>query len=568
MVVFAFLAVGLLAQEDVKLSWESPQRTLIPGGPDLFDSRPNNASDKPLKSLDHQHKKAENTPASSRTPSVAGSSPRIALPPKRDFSALPAQPSAGNESAEGLSTQNIGEVTDATSGSGLIARTAFSDAIPPTSAARSPPISPANPKFAPAAYSPPLDPYSVGSKVRRSGFFDSPMFAMPLLGQGISDGGPMQGGSWFGPESSGNGDLVWIRGEYLGWFSDGMRTPILVTTSVAGTPRNQAAVIGEPNTRTLFGGSKINDNYQNGFRTRGGFWFSPSHALGIEADYYQLFEAKTHFAATSLNGNTIIGRPFFDITNGRETAELVSFPGLVAGTTGLNSASNFKSFGVRGRGNVCGPTDPCQAMVIDGFGRDKIEWLLGYRYANLADDLSITENLTSLLPAAPGTVAVRDSFSTENQFHGFELGAVYEASFERLWIESIAKVAIGNNRQRVSIGGSTDLTEAGITDHFNGGILAQRTNSGTFSRDELAVIPELGATLGVRITPRLSLTVGYTFVYFSNVVRAGDQIDTDLNPNLFPEEANPFTGALRPRFAFHETDFWTHGISFGGDFRF
>ena len=37
---------------------------------------------------------------------------------------------------------------------------------------------------------------------------------------------------------------------------------------------------------------------------------------------------------------------------------------------------------------------------------------------------------------------------------------------------------------------------------------------------------------------------GYSLIYFGNVVRAGDQIDLDVNPNLLPPEANPFTGPL------------------------
>ena len=41
-----------------------------------------------------------------------------------------------------------------------------------------------------------------------------------------------------------------------------------------------------------------------------------------------------------------------------------------------------------------------------------------------------------------------------------------------------------------------------------------------------------------------------------------------LTPDLLPPEANPFTGALRPRFAFNETDYWLHGLNVGLDCRF
>jgi hypothetical protein len=98
--------------------------------------------------------------------------------------------------------------------------------------------------------------------------------------------------------------------------------------------------------------------------------------------------------------------------------------------------------------------------------------------------------------------------------------------------------------------------------------LAQRTNIGGHSRSEFCVVPELGVTLGFHVTPRFSINGGYSFVYISNVVRAGDQIDTDVNPGLLPVEQDPLSGALRPRFMFRQTDFFAHGFTAGADFRF
>jgi len=132
----------------------------------------------------------------------------------------------------------------------------------------------------------------------------------------------------------------------------------------------------------------------------------------------------------------------------------------------------------------------------------------------------------------------------------------------------VTKVALGSNTQKVRINGSTQLTEAGIPETFTGGLLAQRSNIGIYERDEFAVVPELGATLGFHVSPRFSVTVGYTLVYFSNVVRAGEQIDTDLNPGLIPIEDNPLNGPLRPRFLFRQSDFYATGVTVGGDFRF
>jgi hypothetical protein len=81
------------------------------------------------------------------------------------------------------------------------------------------------------------------------------------------------------------------------------------------------------------------------------------------------------------------------------------------------------------------------------------------------------------------------------------------------------------------------------------------------------MVPEFGATVGYQLTRRLRATLGYSLIYWGNVVRPGDQIDLDVNPNLLPPENVPFSGALRPQFQFVQTDYWVHGLSYGAEFR-
>jgi hypothetical protein len=61
--------------------------------------------------------------------------------------------------------------------------------------------------------------------------------------------------------------------------------------------------------------------------------------------------------------------------------------------------------------------------------------------------------------------------------------------------------------------------------------------------------------------------VGYSLIYWSRVVRPGDQIDLDVNPDYLPPATTPVTGPARPRFVFRESDFWAQGLSVGGDLR-
>ena len=59
------------------------------------------------------------------------------------------------------------------------------------------------------------------------------------------------------PRPCGPPGWLWLRGEYLAWFADGMDLPPLVTTSPAGTPAGDAGVLGESGTESLYGDQDI-----------------------------------------------------------------------------------------------------------------------------------------------------------------------------------------------------------------------------------------------------------------------------------------------------------------------
>ena len=356
---------------------------------------------------------------------------------------------------------------------------------------------------------------------------------------------------------------LWVGVDWLLWDTKGTDTPALITTSPAATAQPTAAVLGEAGTNVLFGNQEINGDTTSGIRVAGGFWFTPQQNFAIEAEYFRLREQDEGFAGNS-DSNAILGRPFFDIVAGQETAQLVSFPGLASGSVNVNTETNLRSILINGRASLCPGKSNCNSCGI----ADRVDWIVGFRHIQLDDDITINENITSLIPTAPGTIALTDRFRTENEFNGLQLGVIHRFNFQRAWLESMLRVALGNNQQTVHISGTNTITESGVTDTLSGGLLAQRTNSGTREQDEFSMIPEIGVQFGYRFTNSLSAKIGYSVIYFPNVVRAGDQIDTDLNPNLIPPEAIPFTGALRPRFSFVESDYWAHGLTLGGEYAF
>ncbi|MCO6458199.1 MAG: BBP7 family outer membrane beta-barrel protein [Pirellulaceae bacterium] len=356
----------------------------------------------------------------------------------------------------------------------------------------------------------------------------------------------------------------WVRGDYLLWALKGSYLPPLVTTSVAGTAPANAGVLGQPGTSVLYGDGRYLEELRHGVRLRFGGWLDCCEYWGVEGELFGLNDYTEQYVGQS-DGSPILARPFTNALTGQQDAELVAFPQMLAGTVTVDLDSKFYGAGVRGRWNlICqGAADQMGRAGHDCFRGWRLDALGGYRYLQLREDLRIREDLNTTGSGLPATFLITDQFLTRNDFHGGDLGLQMEWHRCRWTLELLGKVALGNSRQSVTIGGSTERSSGGSTVQSNGGLLAQRTNSGTFTQDTFAVVPEFGVTIGYHITQRLTASLGYTMIYWNHVARPGDQIDLQVNPNLFPPEANPFTGPLRPAFAFADSDFWAQGLDFG-----
>lgn len=132
------------------------------------------------------------------------------------------------------------------------------------------------------------------------------------------------------------------------------------------------------------------------------------------------------------------------------------------------------------------------------------------------------------------------------------------------------KIGLGDNHETIDIRGYQILTHANGTQQvFNGGLLALPSNSGHFQRDRFCVVPEIGVNLGYQVTENLKAYVGYNFLYWSNVVRPGDQIDRVLDINQIPNfRTGPPAPQRRPLVPFKETSFWAQGVNFGLEYRY
>jgi hypothetical protein len=153
---------------------------------------------------------------------------------------------------------------------------------------------------------------------------------------------------------------------------------------------------------------------------------------------------------------------------------------------------------------------------------------------------------------------------------GAQVGGRLEWRSDLLSLSLLGKVALGATQQRLTIDGGSVLNAGGTTTAVPGGIFAQQTNIGRYEEDAFAVVPEVGVNLGMQLMPGVRAQVGYTLLYWSDIVRPGNQIDRVVNPNIVStdQDFGVSGGPQRPAPLFNASDFWAQGLNFGLHFRY
>jgi Putative beta barrel porin-7 (BBP7) len=378
----------------------------------------------------------------------------------------------------------------------------------------------------------------------------------PMPEQGDELGFYPGDGMWQEPMLLGTCDEVgchfcgtfWGRAEYLAWWVRGASTPPLVTTSPDGTSVGEAGVL--PGAQILFGNQRINTEARSGGRFTLGYWFDPCEMLGIEDTFFFVGNGNESFYANS-SGSPILARPFFNTQTQAQDAVLLAFPQVVLGSIFVTSSRTVTSNELNLRRelffNCC----------------SRVDLLGGYRFFHLGEGLDVRTDTTSIngqtVPIGT-TFAIQDLFSTRSQFNGGQLGINYQRTWGCWTLDILGKLALGGVSQRVVINGSTVVTAPGEDPVVNqGGILALASNIGTYNRTRFGAMPEFGLNLRYQWNCLWTISAGYTLIGLTNVVRPGDQIDTQLDPAQFP----PGQPGTFPEFAFKDSDLWVQGLNFG-----
>ena len=346
---------------------------------------------------------------------------------------------------------------------------------------------------------------------------------------------------------------LWISAETLLWWLKSGDVPPLVTAGGNG-------VIGSRGTQVSLDDLNFVDDFRQGGRFVVGYRFESNPAISIEASGFFLAgaDAQVRFASSG----PILGRPYIDLATGKPAVTLISSPGVAAGSVTIAT-----------RTSLWGTEANLSAGVVSS-DQFHLAVLGGFRLLSLEDEINIDEqfNVAHSVPGFGGNrVKLQDGFNADNCFYGGQLGLEAGVRFRMVTIDFRGKIGLGQMQQEVDINGSTYVRKPdGSTTVFEGGLLALRSNIGHHQRDELTFIPELGVNVGLQLTRYLNVYAGYTFLWVSDVGRAGEQMDPVVNVTQFPilSGNGPLVGPARPAFHFAGTDFWAQGMNFGLQLRF
>lgn len=366
-----------------------------------------------------------------------------------------------------------------------------------------------------------------------------------------------------------------IGAEYLLWnIKPGpLPVPVATTTTLQPPPITGAVGrLGEPGTVVVLGNTDLQFGTFSGLRMNAGYLINPESGLSIEASGFFLERRSDNsFAVADNLGNPLLAIPVVNVLNGNEGRAIYGFPGEFLGGIGITSGSRLWGFEVNGALNslICG----CNFRV---------DVLAGFRYADLNENVGIGASTFIIgngflstyrdqILTIGDTIITQDDFKARNQFYGGQLGLRAESTFGRLFVQGLAKIALGSTRQTIDVQGLTTVVASGTVLQDAGGVFASPTNIGQVSRSQFSIIPELGVNVGWQLNECVRVAAGYSITWWTNVVRPGDQIDRVINPTYLPTTRDfsvvPF-GPISPVVLWNQSDFWVHGVNLSLEIRF
>jgi hypothetical protein len=341
-----------------------------------------------------------------------------------------------------------------------------------------------------------------------------------------------------------------VSAEALLWWFKGNATPPLVTDQE----------LGDPTGKIFLGGKDLNTNPNPGFRLSAEYAASDWWGIDTSVFYIPTRTTRAQVSSSGQFGSSDLFIPVIDATTGTESLENLSSAGVFKGSAQTELSNDLLG------------ADLNMTMRLASGPGWRVDALGGFKYLRLHEKFLFTTDSPNIPPFAADVYQTTDRFETTNNFYGGQLGV--RARFDQGWwfATAVAKVGLGVMRQTVDIEGvllTNDFNGFGTPIAYaGGGYFATPTNVGERSRNRFAVVPEAGLNVGFRVTPWLTIVTGYTFLYASEVVRAPQQINRNVNYSDANFPPTLPSGPQEPSFKFKTSDFWAQGLSVGLSFRF
>jgi hypothetical protein len=280
---------------------------------------------------------------------------------------------------------------------------------------------------------------------------------------------------------------------------------------------------------------------------------------------------------TSNAGLPFLARPvqFLDLPLGpgipSENVEYINVPTVANGNISITAQMSFWNIDANGFFNFC-QTDAL-----------KLDMILGYRHTDFSESLNIASTLGGNLglvrfadvvyPAGYSTTAF-DNFRTTNTFDGGQIGLRGVLSYQKWSLFTDLKLAVGVTQSTLTIEGNSTLNEGTtgrVLQTLPGGVLALPTNSGSRSENLVSIIPEVNFTVSYQLNSHFRFFAGYNALFWSQVIRPGDHINSTLDSRQIPTDQNYTAGVagLSPSFpGLVNRNFFAYGFSVGVEIGF
>ncbi len=344
-----------------------------------------------------------------------------------------------------------------------------------------------------------------------------------------------------------NADVDYV----LWWLREG-RVPVLLTTS---SPASRG-FLGQPDTRVLYGDDRLmtrHDDQFNGIRFALG-WVNADGNFGVEARAFFLERDSTYFKAVSANGSELLAIPYFNAVTGMPDSRIIAGPDP---TRGLLSGAFVGYSRIEWFGEELNAVLPMTAG--DGW---RLDLLAGFRFFQMRDRFHETATSRSIPDGGAQLWGLEDNIRTGNAYYGGQVGFTGEVTFGRFFVQARGTIGLGGDDERVRTFGGKLYQTPTLRITTPTGLFVQQSNTGSLSRGNFDGAGEADINVGYQLTSWARLVMGYTFLYWADPLRAGDQIETVVNHG----QATHPTPAM-PTIPFKGDALWAQGLNAGVELR-